>query len=129
VHRNAVLSEEGRWRLCQRIAAGWSVSAAAEGMCVSRQTAYKWWRRYKTEGRAGLADRTSRPHHSPTQTPARVERRIVALRASRRLGPARLAGIVGVPASTVHAVLVRAGCNRLAWMDRPTGRVVRRITT
>jgi hypothetical protein len=26
----------------------------------------------------------------------------VALRASRRLGPARLAGIVGVPATTVH---------------------------
>jgi transposase InsO family protein len=58
-----------------------------------------------------------------------VERRIVALRQSRKLGPARLAGIVGVPASTVHRLLVRHGVNRLAWMDRPTGRVIRRIET
>jgi transposase InsO family protein len=53
----------------------------------------------------------------------------VALRQSRRLGPARLAGIVGVPASTVHRVLVRHGVNRLRWMDRTTGRVIRRIET
>jgi len=53
----------------------------------------------------------------------------VALRRSRKLGPARLAGIVGVPASTVHRVLVRHGVNRLRWMDRPTGRVIRRIET
>jgi transposase InsO family protein len=58
-----------------------------------------------------------------------VERRIVALRQSRKLGPARLAGIVGVPPSTVHRVLVRHGVNRLRWMDRPTGRVIRRIKT
>lgn len=53
----------------------------------------------------------------------------MALRQSRKLGPARLAGIVGVPASTVHRVLVRHGVNRLAWLDRPTGRVIRRIET
>ena len=51
------------------------------------------------------------------------------MRQSRKLGPARLAGIVGVPASTVHRVLVRHGVNRLRWMDRPTGRVIRRIET
>jgi len=32
----------------------------------------------------------------------------------------------GLAASTVHRVLVRAGCSRLSWMDRPTGRVIRR---
>ena len=62
-------------------------------------------------------------------TPAGVDRRIVALWQARRLGPARLAGIVGVPASTVHRVLVGHGVNRLRWMDRPTGRVIRRIET
>ncbi len=45
------------------------------------------------------------------------------------LGPARLAGIVDVPASTVHRVLVRHGVNRLRWLDRPTGRAIRRIET
>ena len=32
----------------------------------------------------------------------------------------------GIPASTVHKILVRRGLNRLAWIDRPTGRVIRR---
>jgi transposase InsO family protein len=129
MHRNAPLTPEGRLRLCLRIEDGWSVTAAAESMNVSRQCAHKWWRRYQLEGAAGLVDRSSRPRSCPHQTPARVERRIVALRKSRRIGPARLAGIVGVPASTVHRVLVRHGVNRLRWMDRTTGRVVRRIDT
>jgi transposase InsO family protein len=129
MHRNAPLTPEGRLRLCLRIQAGWSVASAAESMNISRQTAHKWWRRYRDEGVAGLEDRSSRPWSCPHQTPARVERRIVALRQSRKLGPARLAGIVGVPASTVHRVLARHGINRLRWMDRPTGRVIRRIET
>jgi transposase InsO family protein len=129
VHRNAPFTPEGRLRLCQRIEDGWSVAAAAESMNISRQCAHKWWRRYQDEGLEGLEDRSSRPWSCPHQTPARVERRIVALRQSRKLGPARLAGIVGVPASTVHRVLVRHGINRLRWMDRPTGRVIRRIET
>ena len=115
--------------MCHRIEDGWTVAAAAESMNISRQCAHKWWRRYRDEGVAGLEDRSSRPRSCPHQTPARVERRIVALRQSRKLGPARLAGIVGVPASTVHRVLVRHGVNRLRWMDRPTGRVIRRIET
>jgi transposase InsO family protein len=129
MHRNAPLTPVGRLRLCQRIQAGWSVAAAAESMNISRQCAHKWWRRFQDEGVAGLEDRSSRPWTCPHQTRARVERRIVALRRSRKLGPARLAGIVGVPASTVHRVLVRHGINRLRWMDRPTGRVIRRIET
>ena len=129
MHGNAPLTPEGRLRLCRRIEAGWTVASAAESMNISRQCAHKWWRRYRDEGEAGLVDRSSRPHSCPHQTSARVERRIVALRQSRRLGPARLAGIVDVPASTVHRVLVRHGVNRLRWMDRPTGRVIRRIHT
>jgi transposase InsO family protein len=115
--------------LCQRVEGGWTIAAAAESMNISRQCAHKWWRRYQDEGVAGLEDRSSRRRSCPHQTPAKVERRIVALRQSRKLGPARLAGIVGVPASTVHRVLVRHGVNRLRWMDRPTGRVIRRIET
>jgi transposase InsO family protein len=129
LHANAPLTPEGRLRLCQRIEAGWTVAATAESMNISRQCAHKWWRRYRSEGPAGLVDRSSRPHSCPHQTSARVERRIVALRQSRRLGPARLSGIVDVPASTVHRVLVRRGVNRLRWLDRPTGRVIRRINT
>jgi hypothetical protein len=51
---------------------------------------------------------------------------VVELRRSRKLGPARIGMILGMPASTVHRVLVRYGMNRLRWMDRPTGQVIRR---
>ncbi len=129
MHANAPLTPEGRLRLCQRIESGWPVTAAAESMNVSRQTAHKWWRRFCDGGEAGLVDRSSRPYSCPHQTPTAVERRIVALRQSRMLGPARLAGIVDVPASTIHRVLVRHGVNRLKWMDRTSGRVIRRIET
>ena len=49
-----------------------------------------------------------------------MERRIVGLRRKKGLGPARIAGIVQVPTSTVHRVLVRHGLNRLDHLDRVT---------
>ena len=129
MHRNAPLTPEGRLRLCHRIASGWSVAATAESMNISRQTAHKWWGRYRREGVVGLVDRSSRPHRVPMRTAAHIERQVLGLRTQRKLGPARIAGILGLPASTVHRVLVRYGVNRLSWMDRPSGRVVRRIQT
>jgi transposase InsO family protein len=56
-----------------------------------------------------------------------VERRVERLRRARKLGPARIAGILEMAASTVHRILCRQGLNRLAWMDRPSGTVIRRI--
>jgi len=73
-----------------------------------------------------MADRSSRPHASPTRTARRTERRIVKLRFTARLGPARIGYRLGVAPSTVHAVLRRYGCARLAFLDRATGLPVRR---
>jgi hypothetical protein len=55
-----------------------------------------------------------------------VEAEICRLRQAHKLGRARIAARVGRPASTVHRFLVRHGLNRLAVLDRPTGRVIRR---
>jgi transposase InsO family protein len=55
-----------------------------------------------------------------------VEAEIVAHRRKHQLGPARIGYRLGIPSSTVWKVLVRHGLNRLARMDRITGRVVRR---
>jgi len=129
VHGNAPMTPRGRMIMVERIAAGRPVAHVAAEMGVSRKTADKWWRRWQADGEAGLDDRSSRPHRCPHQTPKRVEERIVRLRQRRKLGPARISSIVGVPASTVHRVLCRHGLNRLAWMDRPTGQVIRRIHT
>jgi transposase InsO family protein len=127
MHRNARLTPAGRLLLCQRIDAGWPVAHAAASMGISRDRAYVWWRRYQAEGVVGLEDRSSRPHRCPTRTRASRERRIVHLRRKRGLGPARIAGIVRLPASTVHAVLVRHGLNRLDHLDRPTRAPIRRM--
>ena len=129
MHRNAPLTPEGRLRLCRLIENDWTVAAAAESMRISRQTAHKWWRRYREAGVAGLEDRSSRPRRCPTKTPDRVERQIVELRRRHQLGPARLAHRLGVPASTFHVVLQRHGVSRLADLDRVSGRVIRRIET
>jgi transposase InsO family protein len=50
----------------------------------------------------------------------------VGLRQTRKLGPARIAPLVGLPASTVYRVLCRHRLNRLASLDRPTGQPIRR---
>ena len=127
MHGNARLTPLGRRTLIERIQMGRPVAHVADEMGISRATAFKWWARFRREGGAGLEDRSSRPRHCPHQTSRRLERRIEALRRSRKLGPARIAGVLEMATSTVHRVLVRLGLNRLRWLDRPTGRVIRRI--
>ncbi len=125
-HRNARLTSTGRRIMIERIAAGTPQAHVAQQMLVSRATVSKWWRRWLAEGDAGLQDRSSRPRRSPTRTAKRVEERVFRLRRSKRWGPRMISMHTGVPASTVHKILVRHGLNRLAWIDRPTGRVIRR---
>ncbi len=73
-----------------------------------------------------MVDRSSRPHSMPTKTPPAVVKQIVKARWRRRLGPVRIAGELGIPASTVHAVLMRCWPNRLSRIDRVTGEPIRR---
>lgn len=103
VHRNAPLSETGRLRLAQCVVDdGWPLRRAAERFQVAVTTAARWSARYRAEGPAGMADRSSRPHRSPNQTPTRTERRIIKVRVIRRWGPARIAYLLGLNVSTVH---------------------------
>jgi transposase InsO family protein len=125
-HRNARLTVHGRRLLVERVRSGRPVAHVAAEMGVSRATAHKWLRRWRAEGEAGLHDRSSRPHRTPHRTSADTENRVCRLRQERKLGPARIGPILGLPASTVHRVLTRHGLNRLAFLDRPTGQVIRR---
>lgn len=118
MHRNARLTPAGRLLLCQWSEAEWPVAQAAQSMGISRDRAYVWWRRYRAEGTAGLQDRSSRPRRSPNRTRPAIERKAVRLRQRKGLGPARIAGMVNLPVSTVHRILVRHGLNRLDHLDR-----------
>lgn len=125
-HRRARLTPFGRLLLVNRVLDdGWSVSAAAESMGVSRATAHKWLRRFGAEGIAGLEDRSSAPHHCPRALSTRQVRRIVAARRRTKHGPHRLGPTLGHPRSTVYGVLRRQGLSRLAFLDRPTAVPIR----
>jgi hypothetical protein len=102
-----------------------SPSRAAEFFHVSWRTAAKWAHRYREAGPAGMRDRSSARLTQHAKTPTRVVREIRHLRWKQRLGPVPIAAKLNVPASTVHAVLVRCQLNRLSHIDRVAGEPAR----
>ncbi len=124
-HANARTTVHGRLLIVERWRNGWKKAHIAAAMGISRKCVRTWIARFQDEGEAGLADRSSRPHTSPTRTAAEVEDRIVDLRDRERRGPAWIGVELGVPARTVSRVLVRRGLPRLAALDPMTGQVIR----
>jgi transposase InsO family protein len=112
LHANAALTVRHRRRVCDLVAAGLTITAAAVVVGCSRQTASKWVNR-RRRGES-LRDRSSRPHRSPSRTPATVERAILRAREELREGPHVIGWALGIAASTVHAVLRRHGRSRLS---------------
>jgi transposase InsO family protein len=88
-----------------------SLSDLSREFEIPREVLSRWWQRYQADGVAGLAPRSRRPHHTVATGSGRI-RRVLQLR-RRRLGPARIAAVVGLSAKTVHRILVRAGQSRL----------------
>lgn len=126
-HANAALTPRQRLRLARQVVDdGWSVAAAASYFRVSWRTAHRWVRRYLEMREAGMQDRSSRPHSSPNKTPRTLVRKVVHLRLKKRLGPVGIGAQLGMPASTVHAVLTRCRINRLSHIDVRTGEPARR---
>ena len=111
LHANAVLTVRQRQRVCDLVATGVTVTAAALVVGCSRQTASKWVNR-RRRGES-LCDRSSRPHRSPRRTPKVVEQAILRAREDLREGPHVIGWALGIAASTVHAVLRRHGRSRL----------------
>lgn len=126
-HANAALTPRARLRLGSLVVdQGWPITRAAERFDVSWKTAEKWATRYREEGPGGMTDRSGRPHRQPRRTPPKIVRRIVRARLRHRMGPVQIGDLLGVPASTVHAVLTRCRLHRLTYLDRATGEPIRR---
>ena len=127
-HHGARLTARGRYDVVRRVVRdGETFAQAAAWANVAVSTVHAWvtrWRRASAAERASLAclaDRSSRPHRSPTRVPAEEERRICELRERTGWSPRRLADEPEIARShsTVHRVLQRAGVSRRPRPERP----------
>jgi len=115
LHQNARTCPASRRLMCERIQAGWSLTAAAEAAGVSERRAREWRRRWEAGDRE-LEDRPSIAHTIPGRTPATVEEAVCALRELRFSGT-RIAAALGMSERTVRAILARNGLARLPRAD------------
>jgi transposase InsO family protein len=122
VHKNARTTPRSREVLVQRVSAGEKVASVAAGLGLSERRAYVWLARWRAEGVAGLEDRSSRPKRRRGLYAEQVGA-METLRRQRMSSPA-IARALGMPVSTVGAVLRRLGLNRLKALD-PVEPVVR----
>ena len=121
------MTAEGRRKLVELVVENsWVQARVAERLQVSRATVSKWVRRYRADGMAGLLDHSSRPQSSPGRTARRTERRIIALRFTRRWGPHRISYHLRLPQSTVSKVLEGYRMPLLGHIDLNTGLAVRK---
>ncbi|MDO8383781.1 MAG: IS481 family transposase [Microbacterium sp.] len=124
-HANARLTPAGRLIMVQRIQSGRAVAHVAAEMGISRTTAWRWWRRFRNDGPAGLVDRSSIARSHPSRTGPCVETRVRIMRHLTRRGPVFIAGRLGLQASTVGRVLRRHHVPLLRELDPVTGAIIR----
>src|SRR5215203_3657371 len=119
IHHNARLTPLGRERMVRAIAEGEQTpQAAARAAGVCPRTARKWVARFKAEGLAGLADRSSRPQRLRQPTSPAVVDQVIGLRRQRLPGQ-HIAKTAGVSPATVSRILKRAGLSRLKDLEPP----------
>jgi transposase InsO family protein len=123
-HHHARLTVHSREQLAQAVIEGrLSLKEAAAEFKLSRQSAAKWVARFRQQGRAGLRDRSSRPHASPRRTSAAVAQQVADLRRQRWTG-VRIARSTALSRSTVSRILTRLRLNKLRRLE-PAAPIVR----
>jgi transposase InsO family protein len=91
------------------------ISVLCREFGISRPTGYLWRRRYEqSRTLTGIGERSRRPHHSPTRTGPRRERRVLALRKQTGWGAKKLCVLLAeeemaLPVRTIHRILQRNG--------------------
>ena len=115
-HKNAPMTPVGRLRMVQAVEAGESMRAVAYQCRTDPKSVRKWVQRYRTEGEAGLRDRSSRPHRSPRAIARATAQRVITLR-RRRWTMSHIAAELRISRATVSRVLARAGLSRLAALE------------
>ena len=117
LHANAKTCPRSRWLLVRRVRhEGWSVVAAAEAAGISDRSAYRWLKRFREEGEAGLRDRSSAPQRIPHMTSSRRVEAIEALR-RLRMTAAEISELLSMSISTVSAWLKRLGLGKRSRLE------------
>jgi transposase InsO family protein len=117
IHKNARLTPQGRLLLVRRVdELDWRMPAAATAAGISQRQGYRWLARYRMDGAAALCDRSSAPGCCKHRVDAERITEITALRRHRMSGPA-IARQLGMPVSTVGAILRRLGLGKLTALD------------
>jgi transposase InsO family protein len=119
IHKNARTTPYSRAEIVRRVLVlRETPRAVATALGVSEQTVAKWLARYRAEGEAGLADRSSRPHAMPAMTPADVVEQVIALRRQRLCGR-QIAKTLSLSPATVSRILRKARLSRQRDLDPP----------
>ena len=119
IHANARTCPNSRKLLVKRIEEeGWSLMVAAEAAGISERSARKWLGRWRTEGEAGLLDRSSAPRRIPNRTPEATVEAIGALR-RLRMTAAEIAETLGLALSTVSLWLKKIGLGKRSRLQPP----------
>jgi transposase InsO family protein len=119
LHANARTCPNSRRLLVRRVEdEGWALIPAAEAAGISERSARKWLGRWRSEGEAGLRDRSSAPRRRPTRLPADRLKVIEALR-RLRMTAAEIAEVLGIALSTVSRWLRRIGLGRRSALAPP----------
>lgn len=127
-HKNPRTTPLGRAEMIRRIEEdGRPVAEVAAGFGVSERTARKWLSRWRTDGRAGLENRSSRPHASRSPMHGFWAQLTARLRRDYRLTGEEIASRLGLARSTVAGWLTRMGLGQLSSLDpqEPVGRYQR----
>ena len=89
---------------------------AATAAGISERTAFRWLARHRAGGELALQDRSSAPARCSHRTSAATQAEIERFRRQRVTGP-QIARQLGLPRSTVSAVLRRLGLGKLAALE------------
>ena len=118
LHANAKLVPSMRLLLVRRVLEErWKIADVAAAFEISERTVYRWLARWRAGDRE-LVDRSSAPKRVPRRTSRAVEALIERLR-RLRMTSTRIAAELEMAVSTVGAVLVRLGLNRLSRLEPP----------
>lgn len=117
-HQNARTCRYSRELIVLRHQRGIKTQAIATSLGISVRTVCKWLARYRSQGAAGLSNRSSKPHSNPVAFTGAFETIIARLRVFR-LTALDIAGALGLARSTVSHVLKRLGINRCNRLNPP----------